>query len=57
MSEFRRNRAQSDDDRKIKELMNEVGQELGVNERTRSLSPEKARDMGEKMKREIRKRS
>jgi hypothetical protein len=57
MSEFRRNRAQSNDDRKIKELMNEVGQELGVNERTRSLSPEKAQEMGEKMKQEIRKRS
>ncbi|MDR6224888.1 hypothetical protein [Desmospora profundinema] len=49
---------QTADDRKIDELMNEVGNELGIDRDSREkLSSEKARELGQRMKEEIKKRT
>lgn len=48
----------TEDDRKIDELMNEVSNELGIERDSKEkLSSEKAKELGRRMKEEIKKRT
>lgn len=49
------NRKQSRDKQQVEKIMEEVGQELGVNEQG-TPSPQQANQLEERLKREIRKR-
>ncbi|MFC4076600.1 hypothetical protein [Salinithrix halophila] len=50
-------RGKTADDRKIEQMMNEVAGELGVDKDTRSLPREKAEDLGDRVKEEVKKRT
>ncbi|OYD07791.1 hypothetical protein [Paludifilum halophilum] len=54
----RRQGGRTNDDRRIDEMMNEVGQELGVNKNTREpMSREKANQLADRTKEEIKQRT
>jgi len=48
---------ETSDDRKIKNMMNEVASELGVSEAQANRSPEKGKELGKRIEEEVKKRT